>query len=114
MNLYVGNLASQVTDESIREAFESFGEVTSARVIRDKITGASRGFGFVEMPDASQAQAAMKSLNGKEIGGKAISVSEARPKAGDGRGGGGRFGGGRMDRGGGGRMDRGGGRGRSY
>jgi len=106
MNLYVGNLSSQVTDESMREAFESFGEVTSAKVIKDKYTGQGRGFGFVEMPGTSQAQEAIKSLNGKEIGGKTISVSEARPKANDGRGRGGRFGGGHMEPSG--------GRGRSY
>jgi cold-inducible RNA-binding protein len=104
MNLYVGNLASAVTDETLREAFESFGEVTSARVIKDKYTGQARGFGFVEMPGASQGQSAMKSLNGRELSGKAIAVSEARPKSNEGRGG----------RSGGGHMEYNGGRGRSY
>jgi RNA recognition motif-containing protein len=83
VDIYVGNLSYDVTDETIKQAFESFGEVTSARVIKDKYTGQSRGFGFVEMPVQSQAQTAIKSLNGKEILGKQISVNEARPRAGD-------------------------------
>jgi cold-inducible RNA-binding protein len=91
MNIYVGNLSSDVTDEAIREAFVSFGQVTSARVIKDKYTGQSRGFGFVEMPGQSQAQTAIKSLNGKELLGKEISVSEARPRRDEGRTGGGRM-----------------------
>ncbi len=81
MNIYVGNLSYDATDVTIREAFESFGEVTSARVIKDKYSGQSRGFGFVEMPTQSQAQTAIKSLNGKDLLGKAISVNEARPRA---------------------------------
>ena len=85
MNIYVGNLSSDVTDEAIREAFVSFGQVNSARVIKDKYTGQSRGFGFVEMPGQSQAQTAIKSLNGKELLGKEISVSEARPRRDEGR-----------------------------
>jgi len=91
MNIYVGNLSSDVTDDAIRGAFESFGEVTSARVIKDKYSGQSRGFGFVEMPGQSQAQTAIKSLNGKELQGKEISVSEARARSGDGRTAGGRM-----------------------
>jgi RNA recognition motif-containing protein len=91
MNIYVGNLSSNVTDETIREAFESFGQVTSAKVIKDKYTGQSRGFGFVEMVEQSQAQAAIKSLNGKELLGKEISVSEARTRRDEGRTGGGRM-----------------------
>ena len=94
MNIYVGNLSYDATDATIREAFESFGEVTSARVIKDKYGGQSRGFGFVEMPAQSQAETAIKSLNGKELLGKAISVNEARPRANQGRTGGR---GGRMD-----------------
>ena len=89
MNIYVGNLSYEVTDMTIREAFESFGEVTSARVIKDKFSGQSRGFGFVEMPGQSQAQTAIKSLNGKELLGKSISVNEARPRSDQGRTGGG-------------------------
>ena len=80
MNIYVGNLSPDVKDENLREAFESFGEVTSAKVIKDKYTGESRGFGFVEMATQSQAETAIKSLNGKELQGKQISVSEARPR----------------------------------
>ena len=91
MNIYVGNLAYDATDGMIREAFESFGQVTSARVIKDKYTGQSRGFGFVEMAMESQAQTAIRSLNGKEVQGKEISVSEARPRREEGRTGGGRM-----------------------
>jgi RNA recognition motif-containing protein len=91
MNIYVGNLAYDATDGMIREAFESFGQVTSARVIKDKYTGQSRGFGFVEMAMESQAQTAIRSLNGKEVQGKEISVSEARPRRDEGRTGGGRM-----------------------
>ena len=91
MNIYVGNLSPDVTDEVLREAFVSFGEAASARVIKDKYTGQSRGFGFVEMPGQSQAQTAIKSLNGKDLQGKEMSVSEARPRTGDRRTGGGRM-----------------------
>ena len=91
MNIYVGNLSSDVKDETIREAFESFGEVTSAKVIKDKYSGQSRGFGFVEMTAPSQAQTAIKSLNGKKLLGKEMSVSEARPRRDEGRTGGGRM-----------------------
>ena len=79
MNIYVGNLSYDATDETIKQAFESFGQVISARIVKDKYTGQSRGFGFVEMPEQSQAQAAIKSLNGKELLGKQMSVNEARP-----------------------------------
>jgi RNA recognition motif-containing protein len=96
MNIYVGNLSYDATDETIKQAFESFGEVTAARVIKDKYTGQSRGFGFVEMSEQSQAQTAIKSLNGKELLGKQISVNEARARANEGRTGGQRRGG-RMD-----------------
>ena len=96
MNIYVGNLSYEATDVTIREAFESFGEVTSARVIKDKYNGQSRGFGFVEMPAQSQAQTAIRSLNGKELLGKPISVNEARARTDQGRTGG-QGGRGRMD-----------------
>ena len=91
MNIYVGNLSYDVTDEAIQETFESFGEVTSAKVIKDKYTGQSRGFAFVEMPEQAQAQAAIKGLNGKELQSKQLSVSEARPRTGGGRTVGGRM-----------------------
>jgi len=88
MNIYVGNLSYDATDETIKQAFEPFGEVASARVIKDKYTGESRGFGFVEMPVQSQAEMAIKSLNGKELLGKQISVNEARARTDKGRTGG--------------------------
>jgi RNA recognition motif-containing protein len=80
MNIYVGNLSYDVSEENLRQAFESFGQVTSARIIKDKYNGQSRGFGFVEMLEQAQAQAAIKSLNGKELLGKQMSVNEARPR----------------------------------
>jgi RNA recognition motif-containing protein len=94
MNIYVGNLSYHATEETIRQAFESFGQVISARIIKDKYTGQSKGFGFVEMLEQSQAQAAIKSFNGKELLGKQINVNEARPRTDQGRSGGQ---GGRMD-----------------
>jgi RNA recognition motif-containing protein len=94
MNIYVGNLSYHATEETIRQAFESFGQVTSARIIKDKYTGQSKGFGFVEMVEQSQAQVAIKSLNGKELLGKQINVNEAHPRTDQGRSGGQ---GGRMD-----------------
>ncbi|MDI7261853.1 MAG: RNA-binding protein [Thermodesulfobacteriota bacterium] len=88
MNIYVGNLSYDVSEENLRQAFEAFGQVTSARIIKDKYTGQSRGFGFVEMPDQAQAQAAIKSLKEKELLGKQMSVNEARPRTDQGRSGG--------------------------
>ena len=94
MNIYVGNLSYHATEETIRQAFESFGQVISARIIKDKYDGQSKGFGFVEMLEQSQPQAAIKSFNGKELLGKQINVNEARPRTDQGRSGGQ---GGRMD-----------------
>jgi len=91
MNIYVGNVSYDVSEENLRQAFEAFGQVSSARIVKDKYNGQSRGFGFVEMLEQSQAQAAIKSLNGKELMGKQISVSEARPRPDQGRTGGGRM-----------------------
>ena len=88
MNIFVGNLSRDVTNEDLQQAFSAFGEVTSANVIRDKFSGDSRGFGFVEMPGKDAAQAAIAGLNGKDLKGRAINVNEARPRA-DNRGGGG-------------------------
>jgi len=85
MNIYIGNLSSDVNDETIREAFESFGQVASAEVVKDKSNGESRGFGFVEMTTPSQAKTAIKSLNGKKLLGKEISVKEAHPRPDQGR-----------------------------
>ena len=80
MNIYVGNLAYSVTDNDLREAFAAFGEVARANVIMDRDTGRSKGFGFVEMPDNAQAEAAINGLNDKPLGGRAIRVNEARPR----------------------------------
>src|SRR5512136_1791002 len=91
MNIYVGNLSNDVSEENLLQAFESFGQVTSARIIKDKYSGQSRGFGFVEMSVQSQAQTAIKSLNGKELLGKQITVNEARARTDRGRTGGGRM-----------------------
>lgn len=78
MNLYVGNLPFKLTDEELQEVFEQFGEVSKASVVRDRETGRSRGFGFVEMPNAEQAKAAMSGV--KDIDGRDVTVNEARPK----------------------------------
>ncbi len=97
MNLYVGNLSYDVTQDDLKQAFEAFGAVKSATIIRDKFSGESRGFGFVEMEEKSAAETAIQSLNGSELMGKKISVSEARPRRENrdrGRSGGGRPGGG--------------------
>jgi RNA recognition motif-containing protein len=88
MNIFVGNLSRELTDEDLRKAFEAFGKVQSATVIRDKFSGESRGFGFVEMPAKAEAQAAIAGLNGKNLKGRALNVNEARPRSED-RGGGG-------------------------
>jgi cold-inducible RNA-binding protein len=96
MKLYVGNLAYQVTEDQLREAFESFGQVESVAIIKDKYSGQSKGFGFVEMPTNAEGQAAIDSLNGKDFSGRAIKVNEAKPRTegSQGRGGGRRGGGG--------------------
>jgi RNA recognition motif-containing protein len=99
MNIYVGNLEREVTEDDLKTAFEEFGQVSSAKIIKDNFTGQSRGFGFVEMPTLSEAQAAIAGLNDKDLKGRTIKVNEARPRRDDrqrgsrpGRGG---FGGGR-------------------
>ena len=79
MNLYVGNLSWGVDDDGLKNFFEAYGEVTSARVITDRETGRSRGFGFVEMPDAA-AQAAIEQGDGTDLDGRPIRISEARPR----------------------------------
>ena len=87
MRIYVGNLSYQVTDDELRQAFEAFGQVASANVIMDKFSGQSKGFGFVEMPSKEEAESAMRSLNGKDLRGRALNVNEARPRpAGEGGG----------------------------
>jgi RNA recognition motif-containing protein len=80
MNIYVGNLAYSITDDDLREAFAAFGEVERASVIMDRDTGRSKGFGFVEMPDNSQAEAAINGLNEKDLSGRPIRVNEAKPR----------------------------------
>jgi len=95
MNIYVGNLSHEVTEEDLRQAFETFGEVASAKVITDKFSGVSRGFGFVEMPTKAEAQAAITGLNGTELKDQTLTVNEARPRS-ESRRGGGRQGGGRF------------------
>ena len=81
MNIYVGNLAHSTTDRELREAFEAFGTVDSAVIIKDKFTGDPRGFGFVEMPDDEQGEKAMSSLDGHELGGRTLKVNQARARA---------------------------------
>ena len=85
MNIYVGNLAYEAGDEDLCKAFESFGEVAKATVIKDRFTGRSKGFGFVEMPNETEAKAAIEGMNGKDIKGRSVKVNEARPKTEGGR-----------------------------
>ena len=114
MNIYVGNLSYDVTDEELREEFKAFGDVSSVNIIKDKYSGQSKGFAFVEMPNLSEGQAAITGLNGKKLKERTISVSGARSR--DSGGGrsygnksyGGRRGGGGFDRGRGGSGGRGG------
>ena len=96
MNIYVGNLAREATEDELRQAFEAFGQVATASIVKDKFSGESRGFGFVEMPAKAEAQAAIAGLNGKQLKGRTLTVNEARPRTEGGRGGrgGGRPGGG--------------------
>jgi RNA recognition motif-containing protein len=88
MNIYVGNLSFDASEENLRQAFEPFGQVSSITLIKDKYSGQSRGFGFVEMPDRAQAQAAIENLNGKDFLGRQLSVNEARPRNDQGKSGG--------------------------
>jgi RNA recognition motif-containing protein len=88
MNIYVGNLSYGVSDDNLREVFKAFGAVSSAKVITDKYSGRSKGFGFVEMENDAEANAAIEQLHGAEIDGRAVKVNEARPKE-DNRGDGG-------------------------
>ena len=106
MNIYVGNLAYEVNEEDLKTAFSAFGAVSSSRVINDKFSGKSKGFGFVEMDVAADAQRAIEQLNGTDLKGRAIVVNEARPKPDNFAPRGGNGGGFRRDRG-----DRGGDRG---
>lgn len=95
MNIYVGNLSYELTEEELQQAFEAFGQVESTKIIKDGYTGRSRGFGFVEMPSKEEGDAAVKALNGSTLKERTLKVSEARPRREGGRrGGGGRGGGG--------------------
>ncbi len=109
MNIYVGNISYEVTEEDLQEAFGAFGQVESVRIIKDKYSGQSKGFGFVEMPSKAEGQSAIEDLNDKELKGRTLNVNEARPRT-ESRGGRGEYGGGKGEYGGG-RGGRGGGRG---
>jgi RNA recognition motif-containing protein len=89
MNIYAGNLSRDVTEDDLRQAFESFGQVESVNIVKDRFSGESRGFGFVMMPSRNEAQAAIDGLNDKDLKGRNINVNEARPRTGNRRGGGG-------------------------
>jgi RNA recognition motif-containing protein len=102
MKIYAGNLSYNVTEDDLRQAFEAYGQVASASIVKDKFTGQSKGFGFVEMPSDQEAKAAIAAINGTEMGGRSLNVSEARPRTDDRRQGGG----GRGGRGGFGRSSR--------
>jgi RNA recognition motif-containing protein len=94
MNIYVGNLSRNVTEDDLRQAFEAFGQVASVTVIKDKYSGESKGFGFVEMSAKAEALSAIEGLNGKDLKGLKLNVNEARPRSDDNRGGARRGGGG--------------------
>ncbi len=100
MNLYVGNLPYRITEDQLKAAFEEFGGVSSCTIIKDKVTGQSKGFGFLEMPESSEAEAAISNLNGRDLMGRKINVNEAKPREGGGGGGRGQGGGGRDNYGG--------------
>ena len=102
-NIYVGNLSFRATEDDVRNAFATHGEVSSVNIIMDRDTGRSRGFAFVEMPNSDEANAAIDAINGQEIAGRGVTVNEARPRTERPRGGGGRY-----------SDDRGGGRNRNY
>ena len=93
MRIYIGNLAYETREEELRSEFEVYGEVQEVTVVRDRDTGRSRGFGFVEMPTSTEAESAISALNGREVGGRTLTVNEARARQPRGPGGGG-FGGG--------------------
>jgi RNA recognition motif-containing protein len=89
MNIYVGNISRNATEADLKEAFEAHGAVASVAIIKDKLTGDSRGFGFVEMPNKDEAEKAIVALNGKDVKGRTLTVNEARPRTDRPRGGGG-------------------------
>jgi RNA recognition motif-containing protein len=109
MKIYIGNMSFDTTEETVRSAFEAYGEIASINLISDRDTGRPKGFGFVEMANDEHAKAAIAGLNGTDMGGRTVNVNEARPRPEGGGGGGGRGGSRGGNRGGG-----GGGRGRSW
>ena len=100
MNIYVGNMSFDTTEDQLRQSFEGFGEVTTVNIVKDKYTGEPRGFGFVEMSDKDAAMAAISGLNDQELNGRTLNVNEAKPRTDRNNrgGGGGRRGGGGGDR----------------
>ena len=80
MNIYVGNLSRELSESELKEGFQAFGEVSSCNIIKDKFTGESRGFGFVEMPNKEEADKAIAAMNGKDMKGRNLTVNEARPR----------------------------------
>lgn len=80
MNIYVGNLSYGMTESELRDAFAAYGEVASVKILSDRETGRSRGFGFVEMPNQREAEEAIAQLNGKDLGGRSLRINEARPR----------------------------------
>ena len=89
MNLYVGNLAHDVREDDLRQSFEAFGRTESVSIVKDKYSGESKGFAFVEMPSKDEAKSAIDGLNGKDLKGQSLKVNEARPRPDKHRGGGG-------------------------
>jgi len=98
MNIYIGNLPFNMGEEELKEIFEEYGEVSSVKVVMDKLTGRSKGFGFVEMDDDSSANKAIEELNNAEVAGRNIKVNESKPRENNSRGGGDRRGGGGFQR----------------
>jgi len=94
MNIYIGNMSYETTEDAIRQAFEAYGEVSTVNIITDRDTGRPKGFGFVEMPSKDEAMAAISGLNGQEMNGRTVNVNEAKPRTNSGGGGGNRGGGG--------------------
>lgn len=80
MNIYVGNLSYGMSEDELRNAFSAYGQVSSVKILMDRETGRSRGFGFVEMPNNNEAETAIAQLNGKDVGGRALRINEARPR----------------------------------
>lgn len=86
MNIYVGNLSYNITEEDLRQTFEAFGQIASVSIIKDKFSGQSKGFGFIEMPVKEEAETAISGMNGKEMKGRTLNVNEARPRSDESRG----------------------------